>query len=214
MIIESLILGFIWYQIIAHIGISAGIHRYWAHRAFKAGFIFEVITLYMSVLAGSRSPVGWIAAHRMHHHHSDTEFDPHSPNTKGFFKILFNMWSITNIPSRYVKGLYKNKTLLFFHNHWGKIWICSALITFIISPYIFISFIMIPAILSFIGFGLVNAITHKNSQLRNVPWINILVAGEGYHKNHHEGYFIRYHKYDFTGYILEKFLLWNIFKRT
>ena len=87
-----LIIGFVWYQVIAHVGISSGLHRYFAHRAFRAGHVFEVITLYMSVLAGSRSPIGWIAAHRMHHHHSDTDKDPHSPNTKGFWTVLFSLW--------------------------------------------------------------------------------------------------------------------------
>ena len=95
----SLIIGFIWYQLIAHVGISLGLHRYFAHRAFKAGHIFEVITLYMSVLAGSRSPIGWIAAHRMHHHHSDTDKDPHSPNIKGFWTVLLSLWKIESIPA-------------------------------------------------------------------------------------------------------------------
>ena len=84
--LESLLIGFIWYQIIAHVGISAGLHRYWAHKSFTAGPIFEIVTLYFATLAGARSPIGWISAHRMHHHHSDKELDPHSPKYKGFWK--------------------------------------------------------------------------------------------------------------------------------
>jgi stearoyl-CoA desaturase (delta-9 desaturase) len=204
--IEALIIGFIWYQIIAHVGISAGLHRYWAHKAFKAGVFFETITLYMSVLAGSRSPIGWISAHRMHHHHSDTELDPHSPNTKGFWKVFFSLWTIPNIPPKYVKDLYQNSRIVFFHKHWRKIWLISAVVSFIISPYFFVSFVVVPAILAPVGFGLVNALTHYNNKVKNVPWINILVAGEGYHKGHHEGRIVRYHQYDHTGYIIEKLI--------
>jgi fatty-acid desaturase len=60
-----------------------------------------------------------------------------------------------------------------------------------------------PAVLSPIGFGLVNALTHWNNKVRNVPWINLLVAGEGYHAGHHGGLNLRYHRYDHTGFILE-----------
>lgn len=206
MLINSVLVGFIWYQVIAHIGISAGLHRYWAHKAFKANALYEVITLYLSVLASSRSPIGWIAAHRMHHHHSDTELDPHSPNTKGFWKVFFSLWTIENIPPKYVKDLYQNPRIVFFHTHWGKIWAASAVLAFLISPYVFVSLIVVPAILAPIGFGMVNALTHWNNKVRNVPWINILVAGEGYHAGHHGGLNVRYHKYDHTGFILEKMI--------
>lgn len=208
--LETIIFGLIWYQIIAHIGISVGLHRYWAHKAFKAGPIFEVVTLYMSVLAGSRSPIGWIAAHRMHHHHSDTDLDPHSPNTKGFWKVFFSLWTIQNIAPKYVKDLYQNPRMVFFHNHWGKIWLISAIVSIIISPYFFIGFIVFPAIIAPIGFGMVNAITHYNNQVKNVPWINLFVAGEGYHKGHHDGLTVRYHKFDHTGFILEKLIRFGV----
>lgn len=208
----SLIIGFIWYQLIAHVGISLGLHRYFAHRAFKAGHIFEVITLYMSVLAGSRSPIGWIAAHRMHHHHSDTDKDPHSPNIKGFWTVLLSLWKIESIPAKYSKDLFANPRIKFFHDYWKHIWIISAVAAFIIHPYFFLSFIVIPAVIAPIAFGMVNALTHHDG-LHNVPWINIFVAGEGYHKEHHNGKIVRFHKYDFTGYVLEKLLKWNTFKR-
>ncbi len=203
MVVNSLLFGVLWYQIIAHVGISAGLHRYWAHRAFVAGTLFEILTLYMSVIAGSRSPIGWISAHRMHHHHSDTELDPHSPNTKGFWKVFFSLWTKPSIPPKYSRDLFSNPRMLFFHKHWFKIWLTSAIVCFLISPYVLLSFIIIPAVLSTIGFGLVNALTHNGSQVQNVPWINLLVAGEGYHKEHHNGLSLRYHKYDFTGAVLE-----------
>ena len=207
MIYLSLLIGFLWFQVIAHVGISAGVHRHFAHRQFKAPVWFQWISLYLTVLAGSLSPIGWIAAHRMHHTHSDTAQDPHSPKYKGFWYVFFSSWNLKKIPRRIVKDLYKNKRLKFFHRHWGKIWIVSSIVSFSISPYVFVSFIVIPAILGRLGFGMVNAITHKTGKVENVPWINILTAGEGYHKEHHtNGNNIRFHKYDLTGYILEKII--------
>jgi fatty-acid desaturase len=43
-----------------------------------------------------------------------------------------------------------------------------------------------PIIYSYIGFGAINAFAHKNGKILNIHWLNILSAGEGYHKNHHE----------------------------
>jgi fatty-acid desaturase len=209
----SIVTGILWYQVIAHVGISLGLHRYFSHKAFKAGYVFEIVVLYMSVLAGSRSPIGWIATHRMHHHHSDTDNDPHSPNTKGFWTVLFCLWKVESIPAKYSKDLFANPRIKFFHNYWKRIWAISAITALILSPTFFLSFIVIPALVAPIAFGMVNALTHYGG-IHNVPWINILVGGEGYHKEHHNGKIVRFHKYDLTGYILEILLKWHIFKRT
>lgn len=208
MLTVSIILGFLWYQIIAHVGISAGIHRYFAHRQFKAGPIFECAVLYMTILAGSRSPIGWIAAHRLHHIHSDNDNDPHSPKSKGFWTVLFSLWSIDVIPRKIVKDLFKNPRLKFAHRYWKYIWGGTAVITLLISPYLFLGFVVIPAILGQIGFGMVNALTHRNGEVINVLWINILTAGEGYHAEHHKnGKKMRLGKWDLTGFFLEKLYL-------
>ena len=67
--LESLLIGFIGYQIIAHVGISAGLHRYWAHKSFTAGPIFEIVTLYFAEHYDAHAQWDGISAHRMHHHH-------------------------------------------------------------------------------------------------------------------------------------------------
>lgn len=204
--------GIIWYQIIAHVGISAGLHRYWTHNSFCAGLIFEYVSLYMAVLAGSLSPLGWAATHRMHHATADTPHDPHSPTHKGFWKVVFSFWTVPNIPRRFAKGLYKNPRMKFFHRHWIKIWIGTALISLIISPYFFVGFVVIPWILSRIGFGLGNALTHDKNGAKDVPWMNLLMAGEGYHAQHHRGKRIRLHRFDSTGWLIEKAINLGIFE--
>jgi fatty-acid desaturase len=68
---------------------------------------------------------------------------------------------------------------------------------------VFVAWVVMPAILAPIGFGLVNGVCHKHGESRNFPLVNILTAGEGYHLEHHNGKNLRYHKWDFTGYVLE-----------
>ena len=72
-------------------------------------------------------------------------------------------------------------------------------------PYFFLSFVAIPFILAKIGFGLLNTVGHKTPGGANVPWLNFFVAGEGWHRNHHDNFRrVRLHKWDISGYIAEK----------
>ena len=198
-----LLYGFLWYLIIAHVGVSAGLHRYFAHKAFKSHWIYEILVLWMTNLIGLRSPIGWMGVHRMHHHHSDTDLDPHSPLKVGFWKVLFGIWKVEKIPTKYVRDLYQNPRILFFHNYWHVIWATQAFVALLISWQFFVAYTVIPSILSLIGFGLVNGVCHVGGKSRNFPIINILTAGEGYHAEHHKGKNLRFHKYDHMGAILE-----------
>ena len=77
--LTAILLGILWSQIISHWGASILLHRHYCHRQFKVPVWFETIGLAMLMIACIRTPIGWIASHRMHHNHSDTEKDPHSP---------------------------------------------------------------------------------------------------------------------------------------
>jgi stearoyl-CoA desaturase (delta-9 desaturase) len=66
--------------IISMLGITVGFHRYFAHRAFRAGRWMEALF----IAAGSTALQGpllfWVSTHRRHHLFSDTVDDPHSPH--------------------------------------------------------------------------------------------------------------------------------------
>lgn len=200
----AIIFGVAWSQIISHLGASILLHRHYCHKQFEVPAWFEVIGLAMLMVAVIRTPIGWIASHRMHHHHSDSEKDPHSAKHVGFWKVLLTTWDIPSIPPKYAKDLYRNPKLLFCHKHWLKIWIAVWVISFIISPYFFVAFALVPFIFAKIGFGLLNTVGHKNGP-SNVPWLNIFIAGEGYHKVHHQDSSqIRLHKWDTAGWISQR----------
>ena len=75
--------GILFSQIIALFGIRLGYHRYLSHNEFKAGPLYETVVILLGIFSGARSPLTWVGIHRMHHEHSDTEKDPHSPKHKG-----------------------------------------------------------------------------------------------------------------------------------
>ena len=208
-----IILGFIWYQVISHFGASILLHKYYCHRQIKSVPVwFEVLGLFCLMCFCIRSPIGWIASHRMHHGDTDGKLDPHSPRHKGFWSILFTTWDIPQIPIKYARDLYYNPILVFFHKHWIKIVITIWIISLVISIEFFLAFVLIPFILSKIGFGLLNTVGHGfygfnkiSAGPKDTQWLNLFIAGEGWHKIHHDNQKqLRLHKYDTSGFIAEK----------
>ena len=196
--------GFIWYQFIAIFGISIGLHRSLCHKQVELSKAYEVFALFLVTLTGARSPLGWIGAHRIHHATADTVDDPHSPDIKGFWKVLFNRWTCKSIPRKYIKDELKNPRIMFFHHYWKHIHLSAALIALLIGIDVFLIFIAVPFILGFLGYGFFNAAGHKDFRPRTNKWINILSAGEGYHDAHHNNpKQVRLNKYDLAGFILE-----------
>jgi len=208
-----ILLGIVWSQVISHWGASILLHRYYCHKQFKVPVWFETIGLAMLMIAVIRSPIGWIASHRMHHAHSDTEHDPHSWKHIGYWKVLFTAWNIPKIPIKYAKDLYQNPRLVFCHNHWFKIIVLVWIISLLIGFKFFVAFALMPFIHAKLGFGLLNTVGHKHEGGTNVPWLNLLIAGEGYHKEHHENFRrIRLHKWDTGGWITQQLLKIGVFK--
>jgi fatty-acid desaturase len=73
----------VWYQLCGF-GITAGCHRLWAHRSYKA----RAPTRFMLMILASMSNQGgiyhWCRDHRVHHKESDKDADPHDIK-RGFF---------------------------------------------------------------------------------------------------------------------------------
>lgn len=202
--LTALLLGILWSQIISHWGASILLHRHYCHRQFKVPVWFETIGLAMLMIACIRTPIGWIASHRMHHNHSDTEKDPHSPKHVGLWKVLSTTWDIPKIPPKYARDLYNNPRLVFCHRYWLHVLVAVNIVSFLISPYFWVAFCVVPFVFAKIGFGLLNTVGHSEGPT-NAFWLNFFVAGEGYHKNHHDNQRrIRLHKWDTGGWIAEK----------
>jgi sn-1 stearoyl-lipid 9-desaturase len=204
-LIYTIVAGILWSEIISHFGASILLHRHYCHKQFSVPVWFEVIALAMLMIACIRTPIGWIASHRMHHHHSDKPGDPHAAKHIGYWKVLFTTWTIPSIPSKYAKDLYANPRLVFCHKHWLKILVIVNVISILINPYFWIAFCVVPFIFAKIGFGLLNTVGHKTEGGANVPWLNFFIAGEGYHRNHHQDSLrVRLHKWDTSGWLAEK----------
>lgn len=67
----------------AVLGVTAGAHRLWAHRSYKASTGLRVVLMLCQTLAGQGPIYEWVQHHRLHHAHLGTDADPYDYN-KGF----------------------------------------------------------------------------------------------------------------------------------
>uniref|UniRef100_A0A7E4VKY1 FA_desaturase domain-containing protein n=1 Tax=Panagrellus redivivus TaxID=6233 RepID=A0A7E4VKY1_PANRE len=66
------------------LGITAGAHRLWAHKSYKARLPLRVFLMLMNCMAFQNDVIEWSRDHRCHHKWTDTDADPHNVN-RGFF---------------------------------------------------------------------------------------------------------------------------------
>jgi len=60
-------------------GITAGYHRYFAHRSFKTSRWFQFVLALLGTLSIQKGVLWWAGHHRDHHAYSDQPKDIHSP---------------------------------------------------------------------------------------------------------------------------------------
>ncbi|CAH1990702.1 unnamed protein product [Acanthoscelides obtectus] len=65
-------------------GITAGAHRLWSHRAYKAKWPLRLLLVILFTVTGQRHVYAWALDHRVHHKYSESEADPHNAK-RGFF---------------------------------------------------------------------------------------------------------------------------------
>jgi stearoyl-CoA desaturase (delta-9 desaturase) len=67
------------------LALSAGYHRYFAHRSYKTSRAFQLVLAFAGGTCTQRGALWWAANHRQHHRYSDQPEDIHSPLQQGLF---------------------------------------------------------------------------------------------------------------------------------
>ncbi|XP_075992898.1 acyl-CoA Delta(11) desaturase-like [Anticarsia gemmatalis] len=113
---------FAWFTYcISLVGQTAGVHRLWSHRAYKAKQPLQILLLALSTITFQGSVIHWARDHRLHHKYSDTDADPHNAK-RGFFYSHIG-WALMKKPTEVVsqgrlismKDL-QSQPLLYFQN--------------------------------------------------------------------------------------------------
>jgi stearoyl-CoA desaturase (Delta-9 desaturase) len=104
------------------VGITVGFHRLFTHKSFETHGVVRFVLAALGSMAVQGSVLRWVAQHRRHHQHSDTEHDPHSPHrygsgllgrVRGFFHAHVG-WAFLPDPAgvdRYVADLRKSAAM-------------------------------------------------------------------------------------------------------
>jgi len=71
-------------HLLGGLGITAGAHRCYSHKAYKAKTPLKILLVFMQTLAFQNSMWEWVRDHRVHHKFSETNADPHNAK-RGFF---------------------------------------------------------------------------------------------------------------------------------
>uniref|UniRef100_A0A8D0Y3W8 Stearoyl-CoA desaturase n=2 Tax=Sus scrofa TaxID=9823 RepID=A0A8D0Y3W8_PIG len=72
------------YYLLSAVGVTAGAHRLWSHRTYKARLPLRVFLIIANTMAFQNDVYEWARDHRAHHKFSETDADPHN-SRRGFF---------------------------------------------------------------------------------------------------------------------------------
>jgi fatty-acid desaturase len=85
------------------LGITAGAHRLWAHRTYKAKLPLRILLMLAQTFALQNDIHEWVRDHRVHHKFTDTDADPHN-STRGFFFSHMGWLMVKKHKDVFIKG--------------------------------------------------------------------------------------------------------------
>lgn len=210
------------------LSITAGYHRYFAHRSYKAHPIVEACLLFFGTMAVQTSVLRWAFEHRLHHAYVDTDDDPYCIQ-KGFWYAHFGWMMEKPLPidKKVVADLINNKYIAFQHKYYPFLMLSINALVFFTVGYIFQDYLgaFVLAIWTRIFLlhhftWFINSLAHtwgsrefsKEQSAVNNYIIALVTFGEGYHNYHHvfandyrNG--VRWYHFDPT-----KWLIWGLSK--
>ncbi|XP_022123202.2 LOW QUALITY PROTEIN: acyl-CoA Delta-9 desaturase [Pieris rapae] len=90
-------------------GITAGVHRLWSHRAYKAKLPLRCLLALLFTITGQRDIYTWALDHRVHHKYTETVADPHDVR-RGFWFAHVGWLVLTPHPAVENRRIALNKT--------------------------------------------------------------------------------------------------------
>jgi stearoyl-CoA desaturase (Delta-9 desaturase) len=240
-VIGVIALGWSWSGVALAIGsyfirmivVTAGYHRYFAHRAFKTSRFFQFLLAVGATSAAQKGVLWWASHHRWHHKYSDTPKDIHSARLRGFWYahigwVMKPDWERTDLSL--VGDLAKFPELrLLDRGSWHLIPTVLLALAFLFlgGAHGLVWGYFVSTVLLWHGSFAINSLTHlygrrryaTSDDSRNSFALALLTTGEGWHNNHHhypssanQGF--RWWEIDVTYYVLRLLalcgLIWDL----
>ncbi len=204
--------------------ITAGYHRYFAHRTYKMGRIPQFLMAWVGSTAIQKGVLWWAANHRIHHRYSDQPGDVHSPKQQGFWWSHVG-WILSEKHAKtqweQIKDLAQYPELRWINKYHLVPVVSYALVVLWLGGWsAFVWGFVISTILLWHGTFMINSVMHlwgsrryiTSDTSRNNFLLALITLGEGWHNNHHcyissanQGFF--WWEIDISYYVL-KILSW------
>ncbi|KAM3913764.1 acyl-CoA desaturase-like isoform 1-T3 [Leptodactylus fuscus] len=190
------------------LGVTAGAHRLWSHRSFKAKMPLRIFLAVANTMAFQNDIYEWARDHRAHHKYSETDADPHNA-MRGFFFAHIGWLLMRKHPDVIEKGkkldlkdLHADKVVMFQRRHYKKLILVMCFIVPTVVPWYFwgeslYTAFYVPCLLRYAlvlnATWLVNSAAHmygnrpydKHINPRENKFVALGAIGEGFHNYHH-----------------------------
>lgn len=178
-------------------GVTAGFHRYFSHRSFRAGRGVQFALALLGTLAMQRGVLWWAATHRRHHAVAETPADVHSPHHRSFLYSHCG-WFLDPanqpIEHRRVRDLARQPELVWLDRaklvpivlFGGGLWL--------LGPTVFVWGFCVATVVLWHATLATGSFSHRVGGYRNFATpddsrnnrlIALVLLGEGWHNNHH-----------------------------
>ncbi|MBI2376859.1 MAG: acyl-CoA desaturase [Deltaproteobacteria bacterium] len=183
--------------VVGMFGITAGFHRYFAHRAFKTSRAFQLVLALLGTITVQKGVLWWASHHRIHHRYSDTDKDIHSPVRKGFWwahvgwfvnrRYDETEWDKIRDFAKYPELVWLNKYFLVVQTAVAIAWLVFAGLPGLVWGF------FVGTVVLWHGTFTINSLTHlfgtrryeTTDDSRNHWFFALITLGEGWHNNHH-----------------------------
>ena len=176
-------------------GITAGYHRYFAHRSYKTGRVAQFLLAFLAESSLQRGVLWWASHHRSHHRNSDKDSDPHSAR-QGFWWSHIGWVLAANQPTTKPK-IFQEFTKfpeICWLNQWYLLPPAALALGLLTAgwPMFLWGFVISTLLLYHVTFAL-NSFGHMwgsrrfdtPDDSRNNLALAVLMLGDGWHNNHH-----------------------------
>ncbi|XP_003745207.1 acyl-CoA desaturase-like [Galendromus occidentalis] len=195
------------YLVLSGLSVTAGAHRLWTHRSYKARTPFRTFLMLCNTIAAQNDIYEWCRDHRVHHKFSDTNADPHNID-RGLFFSHIGWLMIKKHPDVYKYGsridcsdLIGDPVVRFNMRYYGWLVLLFSFGLPTLLPHFLFGDAVLPLFmlcflrltLSFNFTWSVNSFAHhvgdrpfdRNMKPSEVLWVSVVAAGEGWHNYHH-----------------------------
>ncbi|CAH2782424.1 MAG: Fatty acid desaturase (EC; Delta-9 fatty acid desaturase (EC [uncultured Paraburkholderia sp.] len=205
------LLHFSWWQLVLYtlavthvtiISVTVYLHRCQAHRALELHPVVSHFFRFWLWMTTGMLTGQWAAIHRKHHAKCETEEDPHSPQTRGIWKVLLEGAELYRVEAKNEETMRK-----FSHgtpNDWMERNVYTKYPIFGVSLMMVLNIALFGVVgltiwavqmvwIPFWAAGVVNGLAHfwgyrnfnsSDASTNIFPW-GIIIGGEELHNNHH-----------------------------